>query len=121
MSVFLIFILIVFLYKFFKLKIHIDFKTFFRKGFKKIDNKFGLFCYCGKQGKGKTYSCIKFLIEQKLAHNYKIITNVKSFKVFSDTLYSDDINDIIDYCTKFKDNDENVIIFFDEIFTILER
>lgn len=80
-----------------------------------------MFCYCGKQGKGKTYSAIKFLIEQKLAHNYKIITNVKSFNVFSDTLYYKDINDIIDYCTQFKDNDENVIIFFDEIFTILEK
>lgn len=28
---------------------------------------------------------------------------------------------MIDYCTSFKDNDENVIIFFDEIFTILEK
>lgn len=56
-----------------------------------------------------------------MAHGYKIITNVKSFKVFNDTIYFDDINKIIDYCTKFKDNDENIIIFFDEIFTILEK
>lgn len=108
-------------YKFFSLKLHIDIKTFFKKGFKKKDNKFGLFCYCGKQGKGKTYSAIKFLIEQKLSHNYKILTNVKSFNVFKDTLYFENINDIIDYCTKFKDNNEKVIIFFDEIFTILEK
>lgn len=70
---------------------------------------------------GKTYSAIKFLIEQKLKYNYTIITNVKSFNVFLDTLYYDDINDIIDYCTQFKENDKNVIIFFDEIFTILEK
>lgn len=44
-----------------------------------------------------------------------------SFNTFSDTKYIDKIEDIIDYCTKFKDNDENVIIFFDEIFTILEK
>lgn len=75
----------------------------------------------GKQGKGKTYSAIKFLIEQKLENDYKIITNVKSFNVFSDTLYMDNILDIIDYCKNFKENDENVIIFFDEIFTILEK
>lgn len=31
------------------------------------------------------------------------------------------IEDIIKYCTKFKDNEENVLIFFDEIFTILEK
>ena len=75
----------------------------------------------GKQGKGKTYSAIKFLIEQKLKNNYKIITNVKSFDVFKDTIYMYDILDIINYCKNFKENDENVIIFFDEIFTILEK
>lgn len=80
-----------------------------------------MFCYTGKQGKGKTYSAIKFLITQKLQHNYKILTNVKSFDIFSDTIYFQDINEIIDYCTQFKENDENVIIFFDEIFTILEK
>lgn len=121
MQYLIILFICVLIYKIITLKIHIDFKTFLKRGFKKKDNKFGLFCYCGKQGKGKTYSCIKFLIEQKLVHNYKILTNVKSFKVFSDTLYFDDINHIIDYCTKFKNNDENVIIFFDEIFTILEK
>lgn len=102
-------------------KIHIDFKSFFKKGFKKIDNKFGLFCYTGKQGKGKTYSAIKFITEQKLKYNYTILTNVKSFNLFNDTLYYEDINDIIDYCVQFKGNEKNVIIFFDEIFTILEK
>lgn len=94
---------------------------FLEDGFQKFDNDFGLFCYCGKQGKGKTYSAIKFLIDRKLESNYKILTNVKSFNVFEDTLYFNNISDIIEYCTKFKDNDENVIIFFDEIFTVLEK
>ena len=93
-------------------KIHIDFKSFFKKGFKKIDNKFGLFCYTGKQGKGKTYSAIKFITEQKIKYNYKILTNVKSFDLFSDTLYFDDINDIIDYCIQFKISSKNIITFF---------
>lgn len=104
-----------------KNKIHIDWKSFFKKGFKKKDNKFGLFCYTGKQGKGKTYSAIKFIISQKLLKNYRVLTNVHSFDIFSDTLFFDDINDMIDYCTTFKENDENVLIFFDEIFTILEK
>lgn len=102
-------------------KIHIDWKSFFKKGFQKYDNDFGLFCYCGKQGKGKTYSAIQFLIKRKLEFNYTVLTNVHSFNAFSDTLYFDDINDIIDYCTQFEDNDGKVIIFFDEIFTILEK
>lgn len=113
--------LIIFYKIFIDMKLHIDLKSLFKRGFKKYDNDFGLFCYCGKQGKGKTYSAIKFLIERKLAKNYKILTNVKSFNIFSDTKYFNNINDIIEYCTKFKDNDENVIIFFDEIFTILEK
>ena len=94
---------------------------FLKDGFQKFDNDFGLFCYCGKQGKGKTYSAIKFLIDRKLEKNYKILTNVKSFNVFEDTVYFNNITDIIEYCTDFKDNDENVIIFFDEIFTVLEK
>lgn len=121
MKIFFIIFFIIFLIWFSKQKIHIDWKSFFRKGFQKYDNDFGLFCYCGKQGKGKTYSAIKFLIERKLLKNYKILTNVKSFNAFDDILYYEDINDIIDYCTTFKDNDDNVIIFFDEIFTILEK
>lgn len=117
----LIIIIIIVLLKIYQLKLSIDFKSFFKKGFKKVDNAFGLFCYTGKQGKGKTYSAIKFLIEQKLQYNYKILTNVKSFDVFKDTVYYEDINDMIDYCTSFNENDENIIIFFDEIFTILEK
>ena len=41
--------------------VSIYFKSFFRRGFKKIDNDFGLYCYTGKQGKGKTYTCVNFL------------------------------------------------------------
>lgn len=32
-------------------KIHINWDTFFRRGFKKLDNTFGLYCYVGKQRK----------------------------------------------------------------------
>lgn len=121
MKILIIFVIILGFVAIKQAKIHIDFKTFFKKGFKKIDNSFGLFCYTGKQGKGKTYSAIKFITEQKLKHNYTILTNVKSYNVFKDTIYFNNINDIIDYCVSFKDNEKNVIIFFDEIFTILEK
>lgn len=102
--------------------IHVDFKSFFRKGFKKLDNKFGLFCYTGKQGKGKTYSAVNFCVKQKLANNYLILTNVKSFvPTFEDTKYFESITEIINFVNSFKDNDKNVLIFFDEIFTVLEK
>lgn len=104
-----------------KNKINIDFKSFFKKGFKKLDNKFGLFLYTGKQGKGKTYSAIDFCIKQKLANDYIIITNVKSFNAFEDTIYFDNIFDIIDYCVELEKQGVKFLIFFDEIFTCLEK
>ena len=120
--IFIFILLIIFILYFkFYLKIHIDIKSFFRRGFKKCDNAFGLFCYTGKQGKGKTYSAIKFCINQKIQHNYKIITNIKSFNIFDDTLYMPNILDIISYCKQFDNNEQNVLILFDEIFTILEK
>lgn len=117
-------ILIIFIigYKiFFEQKIYVDIKSFLCRGFKKYDNAFGLFAYTGKQGKGKTYSAINFAIDQKLKYDYKILTNIKSFKVFDDTMYFDDIYQVIEYCTQFKDNDENVLILYDEIFTVLQK
>lgn len=103
-------------------KIHIDWKSFFIRGFKKYDNTFGLYCYVGKQGKGKTYSAIRFLMNYK-KQGYRIITNVKSFNVYEDTIYFDNITDIINYCKNniIDNRRDKYIIFFDEIFTILEK
>lgn len=84
------------------------------------------FAIAGKQGHGKTYSAVKFCIDRKLNTNCKIITNVQSFKTFSDTVYITDISELIkyvlDYCDTLEfDETPNIIIFFDEIFTILEK
>lgn len=118
--VFIIFVLI-FVKLFIIEKIHVDLQSFLKKGFAKLDDKFGLYCYTGKQGKGKTYSAIKFLIEQKIKNNYIIITNVSSFNYFTDTLYFDKIEDMIDFVVQHENDDQKYIIFFDEIFTILEK
>lgn len=84
------------------------------------------FAIVGKQGHGKTYSAVKFCIEEKLRRNCIIITNVTSFKVFQDTVYISDITELIDYvldyCSKLDPEETpNILIFFDEIFTILEK
>lgn len=71
---------------------------------------------------GKTYSAVKFCIDRKLKNDYIIITNVSSFCVFEDTMYINDINKIIDFIVNKKDIDaQRYLIFFDEIFTILEK
>lgn len=106
-------------------KIHVDWKSLFKEGFSKNDNAFGLYCYTGKQGTGKTYSCVNFLIKNKLERNYIVITNVKSFNAFNDTIYIKDINQIIDFIEneekKAVGSSKKYIIFFDEIFSILEK
>lgn len=75
---------------------------------------------------GKTYSAVKFCIDEKLRRNCIIVTNVTSFQVFSDTVYITDITELInyvlDYCSKLTPGEQpNILIFFDEIFTILEK
>lgn len=139
--IFFLVIIVVFLY-IKKNNLHIDFKSFFKSGFEKIDNAFGISCYCGKQGTGKTYSAIKFIEEQKGHFGYTVISNVKSYITIAegvslDTyieakkkfnkedlvkyIYEPDIFKIIEYCSTFKENDENILIFFDEIFSVLEK
>lgn len=71
---------------------------------------------------GKTYSSINFLTRYKINNNYIVITNVKSFNPFPDTIYMDSISDIIDYVLENDGkNGKKFIIFYDEIFTILEK
>ena len=99
----------------------IDFKSFIKKGFIKNDNDFGLYCYTGKQGKGKTYTSINFLINYIVNNpDTQIVTNIHSFKTFKNIVYIDDIDKLIDYCIENYEN-QKIIIFFDEIFTILEK
>lgn len=123
MTIIIILICVFSVFMLYTIKNHlrINFASFFKKGFKKIDNKFGLFLYTGKQGKGKTYSAVNFAIKQKLANDYIIITNVKSFNVFDDTVYIEDIFDMIDYCVQLEKEGKKFLIFFDEIFTCLEK
>ena len=94
---------------------------FLRGASKKQTIYFGLYCYTGKQGTGKTYSAVNFLIKNKILHNYVIITNVTSFNVFPDTIYMTNINEIIDFMVEHESDENKYILFFDEIFTVLEK
>lgn len=106
----------------FRSHLRIDWKSLFKEGFSKKDNAFGLYTYTGKQGEGKTYSAIKFISEQKNRYNYIVITNVHSFNEFEDTIYIDDIMQLIDFVKINHDkNGKKYLIFFDEIFTVLMK
>lgn len=79
------------------------------------------FYLLGKQGTGKTYSSVAYVIEEKLNNDYIIITNVSSFKTFTDTIYEPDIFKVIEISKKLFEEKKKFLIFFDEIFTVLEK
>lgn len=117
-----IIVLIYFISFVFSNQLHVDWKSLFKPGFSKHDNAFGLYTYTGKQGEGKTYSAVKFISEQKNKFNYIVVTNVHSFKKFTDTIYIDDIMELIDFIKlNHGNNGKKYLIFFDEIFTVLMK
>ena len=104
-----------------KKKLIIRFDTFFRKGFAKIEDRYGVYCWVGKQGDGKTYSLVDWLTEIKKGTNKKVITNVYSYHINNKdtTLYIPNFYDIINYINKLTESgqDKDYIIFYDELFT----
>lgn len=46
-------------------KVKIKFRTFLKKGFLPARGNFGIYCYCGAQGRGKTYSVVEYLLDNK--------------------------------------------------------
>lgn len=93
-------------------KIKIKFKTFFKKGFAPKRGKFGVYCYCGKQGQGKTYSAVEYLLQNK---DKRIYSNVKTIKGVKYTPIGG-----FDDLLKLR-NETDCIILYDEIFTALTK
>lgn len=90
----------------------IKFKTFLKKGFTPKRGKFGVYCYCGKQGSGKTYSAVEFILNNK---NIPIYSNVSSIKGVDYTYFSG-FSQLLELRDK-----TDCIIFYDEIFTALTK
>ena len=61
MLIIILLIIFIICFKLMNMHLNIDFKSFFKKGFNKIDNAFGLILYNGKQGKRKNLFCYSFL------------------------------------------------------------
>lgn len=95
-------------------KIEVKIPTFFKKGFLVENGAWGVYCYTGKQGRGKTYSVIEFLNEHK---DYKIYSNVSSLKGVR-YIYIASFEELLAIQN---DTDDNIIIFYDEIFTALTK
>ena len=99
------------LYKF-KNHLKIKWRTFVRRGFKPNRGIFGVYCYCGKQGQGKTYSVVEFLHNNK---DMPIYCNLKSIKGI-DYTYIANFNELLQLTDK-----TDCIIVYDEIFSALQK
>lgn len=110
LSLFLFILLLTLIVFFVKFKISIDFSSFFKKGFQARRGKFGVYCFCGKQGSGKTFSTVNFILKNL---EMPIYSNVH--------LKDIDYNYYSGFEELLKITDHHCIIVFDEIFTALTK
>lgn len=108
----LIFIVIILIAYKFKNKIKIKWKTFIKRGFKPNRGIFGVYCYCGKQGQGKTYSVVEFLHNNKDLPIYCNLTSIKGI----DYTYIANFDELLKLREK-----TDCIIVYDEIFSALQK
>jgi len=106
----LLFIIGILFYAYKKNKIHIDWSSFARPTLPLATGVFGVYCFTGKQGTGKTYSLTKFIKENP--GNKKIYSNISIYGVDYEEIMS------ISHLLSLKD-EKNLFIIFDEIFTLL--
>lgn len=86
------------------------FKTFFKKGLRRLDDRFGCYFVTGRQGSGKTYYAVMLLLQQNKKLVNKIYTNVHSLKISGyDIVYFDRIEQL------YTNIDEHCIFLIDEI------
>lgn len=103
-------ILFIIIFIFIKYRIEIDILSFLKKGFQARRGKFGVYCFTGKQGSGKTFSTVNFILQNQ---KYPIYSNIHlkgiKYKYFSG------------FDQLLKIDDHHCIIVFDEIFTALTK
>lgn len=88
----------------------IEFNTFFRKGLPKIDDRYGVYFICGRQGSGKSYYAVKLVLAQDKNTCARVYTNIKSFNIPDyEIVYFENIKDL------YFNTDEYCIFVIDEI------
>lgn len=88
----------------------IRFNTFFKRGLPKIDDRFGIYFVCGRQGSGKNYYATMLLLQQDKRLCNKVYTNVHSLKIPDYNInYFDKLSDL------YYNTEEYCIFLIDEI------
>lgn len=116
----LILVAIILLIILWKKKIHINWKTFLKKGVKTTRGVWGCYCYEATQGNGKTSSMVAFIHDNT---NLDIYANIKSLKNIEYT-YIEGIQgllSLIKFLDKKEKTNKQIVILYDEIFTLLDR
>lgn len=120
MPLFLILALVFLLLFMFKNKVKIKLRTFKGKGFRPVRGNFGLYCYCGKQGEGKTYSMVEYMLDNKdKICVYCNISGIQGidYKLFTGFKELIQIKEQLDADTLEYDKTKQLVIVYDEVFT----
>ena len=126
MYILIILVILVILIKW-KLRLKIKWRTLLKKGFRPKRQDFGLYTYTGNQGKGKTYSLIEYLFDNK--DKCVFFGNIKNINIKGlSYVYYDGFNGLVktkqDLDSGLYDefiNNKQVVFIFDELFTELQK
>lgn len=92
------------------MKLRVLWKTIFKKGLPKIDDRYGCYFVTGRQGSGKSYFAVQLLLLQDKSIVNKVYTNVKSLKIDGyNIVYFDKIDEL------YENTDEYCIFLIDEV------
>ena len=129
---FIFVLLIIFIFLFFKKNnLSIKWRTFKEKGARSVTGDFGVYCYNGSQGKGKTYSLTEFVYDNDdiiVFSNYPFHNKVIKSKYIKNIIYYSGFDGLIDIKNKLdkKELDDiigtsQIVIIYDELFQELMR
>ncbi len=123
MTFVIIFIILIIIFCF-VYKIKIKWRTFLKKGFTPVRGDFGVYCYCGKQGTGKTYSVVEYLIDNR--DSIEIYCNISGIKNIEYTHFTGfkgliELKHRLDDGTLGNDPKKQLVFVYDEIFTELQK
>lgn len=105
-----------------KNKVKIKWRTFKGKGFRPERGIFGLYVYNGKQGTGKTYSVVEYLLDNK--DDIEVYCNIKGIQGINYTFFTGfeqllKLKEMLDNDTLVYDKSKQLVFVYDEIFTEL--
>lgn len=122
--IYFILLIIVLIVLCFVFKVKIKWKTFLRIGFTPKRGNFGVYCYCGKQGTGKTYSVVEYLLDNR--KNIEVFCNIKDIQNLNYTYFTGfeeliELKKKLDNDTLIYDKNKQLVFVYDEIFTELQK